>query len=91
MFCPRFAYYNGFSSNSFYDDWVMAAFNTLLLSLPPLSLAFFEKDLTEAAILHVFSFHTTASCCKETAFRLQLYVTNFACTMNIFIIAFASN
>jgi len=41
--------------------------------------------------VHVFSFHTTASCCKETAFRLQLYVTNFACTMNIFIIAFASN
>lgn len=47
-----FAFYCNFSSNSFYDDWVMAAFNTILLSAPPLSLAFFEKDLQESAIIH---------------------------------------
>lgn len=30
----------------------MAAFNTILLSAPPLCLAFFEKDLQESAIIH---------------------------------------
>eukprot|EP01127_Copromyxa_protea_P005386 TRINITY_DN15324_c0_g1_i1.p1 TRINITY_DN15324_c0_g1~~TRINITY_DN15324_c0_g1_i1.p1 ORF type:complete len:1142 (-),score=178.20 TRINITY_DN15324_c0_g1_i1:43-3468(-) len=38
------------SSQTFYDDWVMAGFNTVLLSAPPLALAFFEKDLEEDVI-----------------------------------------
>jgi len=45
-----FAFYCHFSAQTFYDSWVMAGFNTLLVSAPPLSLALFEKDLREDLI-----------------------------------------
>jgi len=52
MFAPQFwfAIYNRWSAQTFFDDWVMAAFNVVILSLPPLSLAIFEKDLHEEVI-----------------------------------------
>uniref|UniRef100_A0A6B2KWZ0 Phospholipid-transporting ATPase n=1 Tax=Arcella intermedia TaxID=1963864 RepID=A0A6B2KWZ0_9EUKA len=46
-----FALYNRWSAQTFFDDWVMAAYNTVICSLPPLSLAFFEKDLLEEYIM----------------------------------------
>eukprot|EP01126_Amoeba_proteus_P062321 TRINITY_DN8456_c0_g1_i16.p1 TRINITY_DN8456_c0_g1~~TRINITY_DN8456_c0_g1_i16.p1 ORF type:complete len:587 (-),score=124.71 TRINITY_DN8456_c0_g1_i16:61-1821(-) len=46
-----FASYCRWSAQTFYDDWVMAGFNTVLVSAPPLVLAMFEKDLTENTIL----------------------------------------
>jgi len=46
-----FAFHCQFSAQTFYDSWVMAGFNTVLVSAPPLCLAFFEKDLKEEVIL----------------------------------------
>jgi len=46
-----FAFYCHFSAQTFYDSWVMAGFNTVLVSAPPLVLALFEKDLREHIIL----------------------------------------
>lgn len=45
-----FAFYCHFSAQTFYDSWVMAGFNTILVSAPPLCLALFEKDLREDVI-----------------------------------------
>jgi len=42
-----FAFYCHFSAQTFYDSWLMAGFNTILISAPPLALALFEKDLRE--------------------------------------------
>jgi len=46
-----FALYNLYSAQTFFDDWVMASYNTVICSLPPLVLAFFEKDLNEDLIM----------------------------------------
>eukprot|EP01125_Pyxidicula_operculata_P011525 TRINITY_DN3773_c0_g2_i1.p1 TRINITY_DN3773_c0_g2~~TRINITY_DN3773_c0_g2_i1.p1 ORF type:complete len:1031 (+),score=208.03 TRINITY_DN3773_c0_g2_i1:106-3198(+) len=45
-----FAIFSNFSAQTYYDDWVMTGFNTIILLLPPLSLAIFEKDLNESDI-----------------------------------------
>eukprot|EP01128_Nolandella_sp_AFSM9_P004739 TRINITY_DN2183_c0_g1_i3.p1 TRINITY_DN2183_c0_g1~~TRINITY_DN2183_c0_g1_i3.p1 ORF type:complete len:1098 (+),score=280.47 TRINITY_DN2183_c0_g1_i3:18-3311(+) len=47
-----FAFYSQFSGQTFFDSWFMTLYNVLVLSLPPLALAFFEKDLTEEKIGH---------------------------------------
>jgi magnesium-transporting ATPase (P-type) len=36
-----------------YDDWLMAFFNILITSLPPLAVATFEQDIPEKAIKEV--------------------------------------
>jgi len=52
MFIAQFWYgiYCRYSAQSFFDDWTMAAYNVLLLALPPLAMAIFEKDLHEQVI-----------------------------------------
>jgi phospholipid-transporting ATPase len=45
-----FAIYCGFSGQTFYDDYMMALFNTILTSLPPFLLGIFEKDIPEEVI-----------------------------------------
>jgi len=47
-----YGFFCQFSAQTFLDDWMMALYNTLILSLPPLALAFWEKDLTEEQIGH---------------------------------------
>jgi phospholipid-transporting ATPase len=47
-----YGFFNQFSAQTFFDSWYMAAYNVALLSLPPLALAFWEKDLTEEQIGH---------------------------------------
>jgi len=46
-----FGLFNLYSAQTFFDDWVMASYNTVICSLPPLVLAFFEKDLNEDLIM----------------------------------------
>jgi magnesium-transporting ATPase (P-type) len=36
-----------------YDEWLMAFFNILITSLPPLAIATFEQDIPEKAIKDV--------------------------------------
>jgi len=46
-----YALFNLYSAQTYFDDWVMASYNTVICSLPPLVLAFFEKDLNEDLIM----------------------------------------
>jgi len=45
-----FAFYSGFSAQTIYDEWIMALFNIVLTSLPPIAIGVFEKDISEKAI-----------------------------------------
>ena len=40
-------------TQTIYDDWLMAFFNILITSLPPLAIATFEQDIPEKAIKEV--------------------------------------
>lgn len=40
-------------TQTIYDDWLMAFFNILITSLPPLAVATFEQDIPEKAINEV--------------------------------------
>lgn len=52
FFFPQFwfAFFSGYSSQTTYDDWIITFYNITLTSLPPLFLAFFEKDISENVI-----------------------------------------
>ena len=45
-----FSAYTRFSGQTIYDDWVLTFFNIFLTQVPPLFLAFFEKDIPEDMI-----------------------------------------
>jgi len=45
-----YAFFNGFSGQTLYDDWIVTAYNIFLTSGPPFFLACFEKDITEDVI-----------------------------------------
>jgi len=45
-----FSFYNGFTGQTLYDAWVIALFNIVFTSLPPLVYGLFEKDLNEDVI-----------------------------------------
>jgi len=45
-----YAFFNGFSGQTLYDDWIVTAYNIFLTSAPPFFLACFEKDITEDVI-----------------------------------------
>eukprot|EP01116_Phalansterium_solitarium_P015183 TRINITY_DN3338_c0_g4_i1.p1 TRINITY_DN3338_c0_g4~~TRINITY_DN3338_c0_g4_i1.p1 ORF type:complete len:1533 (+),score=566.23 TRINITY_DN3338_c0_g4_i1:101-4699(+) len=45
-----FSFYNDFSGQTLVDDWIVTAFNIVLTSLPPLFIAFTEKDISEKTI-----------------------------------------
>uniref|UniRef100_A0A6B2KWI1 Phospholipid-transporting ATPase n=1 Tax=Arcella intermedia TaxID=1963864 RepID=A0A6B2KWI1_9EUKA len=64
-----FAIFCRWSAQTFFDDWVMSAYNVAILSLPPLSLAIFEKDIKEEVI---FKFPET-----YRELRGGLYFTSF--------------
>ena len=51
-FFPQFYYgfFNGFSAQSLYNQWVMMIFNVFLTSVPIFFLGLFEKDLHESII-----------------------------------------
>lgn len=51
-FFPQFFYgfFNGFSAQSIYNQWVMMIFNIFLTSVPIFFLGLFEKDLHESII-----------------------------------------
>jgi len=51
-FLPQFFYgfFNGFSAQSLYNQWVMMIFNVFLTSVPIFFLGLFEKDLHETII-----------------------------------------
>jgi P-type E1-E2 ATPase len=51
-----FGFWNGFTAQTLYDDWVVTFFNIVFTSLPPLFLGCFEKDITEDIIDHVSSY-----------------------------------
>ncbi|KAJ5077855.1 putative phospholipid-transporting atpase [Anaeramoeba ignava] len=45
-----FSFFNAWSGQSLYDDWVMTLFNVIFTSLPPLVYGFTEKDANESII-----------------------------------------
>eukprot|EP01102_Stenamoeba_stenopodia_P013883 TRINITY_DN4552_c0_g1_i4.p1 TRINITY_DN4552_c0_g1~~TRINITY_DN4552_c0_g1_i4.p1 ORF type:complete len:865 (-),score=131.30 TRINITY_DN4552_c0_g1_i4:43-2637(-) len=45
-----FSFYNGFSGQSLYDDWIMTLFNMTITALPPVIYGVFEKDIGEKLI-----------------------------------------
>lgn len=51
-FFPQFffGFFNGFSAQSLYNQWVMMMFNVFLTSVPIFFLGLFEKDLHESVI-----------------------------------------
>lgn len=46
-----YAYFCGFSGHILYDDLVMAIFNVLITSLPPLLVGIYERDVDEKILL----------------------------------------
>jgi magnesium-transporting ATPase (P-type) len=42
-----------YATQTIYDEWLMAFFNILITSLPPLAIATFEQDIPEKAIKDV--------------------------------------
>eukprot|EP01125_Pyxidicula_operculata_P007945 TRINITY_DN2680_c1_g1_i1.p1 TRINITY_DN2680_c1_g1~~TRINITY_DN2680_c1_g1_i1.p1 ORF type:complete len:1154 (+),score=239.21 TRINITY_DN2680_c1_g1_i1:18-3479(+) len=49
MFASQFWFgiYNLFSAQTFFDDWFMAGYNTIMLLIPPLAMAIFDRDLRD--------------------------------------------
>eukprot|EP01101_Sappina_pedata_P001430 TRINITY_DN11515_c0_g1_i1.p1 TRINITY_DN11515_c0_g1~~TRINITY_DN11515_c0_g1_i1.p1 ORF type:complete len:1207 (+),score=299.94 TRINITY_DN11515_c0_g1_i1:472-3621(+) len=45
-----FSFFTGWSSQSVYDDWMVASFNTIVTALPPIIYGVFEKDVSEKII-----------------------------------------
>eukprot|EP00759_Apiculatamorpha_spiralis_P043499 PhF_6_TR40821/c0_g1_i1/m.61764/K14802/DRS2, ATP8A; phospholipid-transporting ATPase len=46
-----YQFYSGFSGNPFYDSWLLAVFNMIFCSLPPLAMGMFEKDIPDEVAL----------------------------------------
>jgi len=42
-----FSFFNGYSALPMYGDWMLSAFNAIMVSVPPVWLGIFEKDLPE--------------------------------------------
>lgn len=53
-----YAFFSGFSAQTLYDDIIMAVFNLVITSLPPLFLGIFERDIEESMILKYPKAHT---------------------------------
>jgi len=45
-----FSFYNGFTGQTLYDAWIIALYNIIFTSLPPLLYGLFEKDLNDDVI-----------------------------------------
>lgn len=45
-----FAFYNGYSGQTLYDEWLIVLYNVIFTGLPPLFLGMFEKDVNEGII-----------------------------------------
>jgi len=87
-----YSYYNGFSGQSFFDSWLLAIFNMVFCSFPPLSMGMFEKDIPEAVLLSDPTLYTSLALGQYMNPRILLAWTfeTFVDGILIFFVSFAT-